>query len=432
MSENKRPKLSIGLPVYNGEDFLEEAIESILSQTYTDFELIISDNASVDRTEEICLDYAAKDDRIRYIRQSENLGAARNFNSVFELSSGEYFKWAAHDDVCKGNFLSRCIEALDQEHSACLGYTRAITIDEKGKFKKKHSPSENFGSEITHLRFREALSDWGFPVPLFGVIRSNILSKTTLFTGYASCDRPLLAELSLYGRFYEVPEYLFLERSHPDNGRRFYNDPDQSAIWWGVPLNKKTVYQHWKLLSGFVTAVNRVPLSWHERAHCYIEVSNWIKRHQLYLFQEILKSIEVVPVLGKFINTSLIKFYLTSRLNPMYKVIKDIDSVIPIEDKYILVDQCSFRKEYFPGKRHIPFLEKDGQYWGLPGDDETAIIELERIRLNGANFIAFTRPAFWWLDYYKKFSNYLRLNFQCLIENNRLVIFDLRIGKESS
>jgi glycosyltransferase involved in cell wall biosynthesis len=425
MSENKSPKLSIGLPVYNGEDFLEEAIESILSQTYNDFELIISDNASADRTEEICLDYAAKDDRVRYIRQRQNLGAARNFNLVFELSSGKYFKWAAHDDICKENFLSRCIDVLDREPSACLAYTRALIIDGKGKLIKECSPGENLCSEIIHLRFREAISDWKFPVPLFGVIRSNILSMTNLFPGYTGCDRPLLAELSLYGRFYEVPEFFFLERSHPNHGGRFYKDPDQSATWWGLPLNKKTVYTDWKLLSGFITAINRVPLSWHERARCYTEVLYWIKRHKLDLFQETIKSIQVMPVLGQFLNLSN-KLYLTSRFNPMYKVIKDIDSVIPAEDEYILVDQCFFRTEYFPAKKHIPFLERDGQYWGLPDDDETAIRELERIRLNGVNFIVFTWPAYWWLDHYKEFNNYLATRFRCVVKNDHTIIFDLR------
>ena len=91
------PLVSIGMPVFNGEDYVEAALDSILTQTFTNFELIISDNASTDRTEEICNDFADSDDRIRYYRQEKNLGAAANFNRVFELSSGKYFKWAAHD-----------------------------------------------------------------------------------------------------------------------------------------------------------------------------------------------------------------------------------------------------------------------------------------------------------------------------------------------
>ena len=99
------PRVSIGLPVYNGELFLENALDSILSQTYSDFELIISDNASDDKTEEICRSYAARDKRVRYSRNAHNLGAAPNYNRVYHLARGRYFKWASHDDVLAPEFL---------------------------------------------------------------------------------------------------------------------------------------------------------------------------------------------------------------------------------------------------------------------------------------------------------------------------------------
>ena len=88
---SQRPRIAIGMPVYNGEKYIESAISSILAQTYTDFDFIISDNASTDRTQEICLTYAARDNRIRYHRNEVNLGAAPNYNRVFQLSSNEFF-----------------------------------------------------------------------------------------------------------------------------------------------------------------------------------------------------------------------------------------------------------------------------------------------------------------------------------------------------
>ena len=111
---DKKPKVSIGLPVYNGEDFLAEALDSLLDQTYDDFELIISDNASTDSTADICTSYSAKDSRIRYLRSDVNLGAAVNYNLVFELATGEYFKWAAHDDICAPEFIGACVDILDR------------------------------------------------------------------------------------------------------------------------------------------------------------------------------------------------------------------------------------------------------------------------------------------------------------------------------
>ncbi len=93
------PKVSIGMPVYNGEEFIREALDSLLAQTFTDFELIISDNASTDGTEAICREYTSKDHRVRYIRQAKNLGAGGNFQFVLYEAVGEYFMWAAYDDL---------------------------------------------------------------------------------------------------------------------------------------------------------------------------------------------------------------------------------------------------------------------------------------------------------------------------------------------
>src|SRR5947199_10486063 len=104
-----KPRVSIGIPVYNAENFLREAIESIRQQTFTDFEIVISDNCSTDRTPQICEEYAAKDRRIRYVRNATNLGAGFNHRRVAELARGEFFKWQSRDDLCHPTFLERCV-----------------------------------------------------------------------------------------------------------------------------------------------------------------------------------------------------------------------------------------------------------------------------------------------------------------------------------
>ncbi len=125
------PRVSVGLPVYNGADYVAEAIKSILGQTYQDFELLIQDNASTDATENICRAYAARDPRVSYVRNLRNVGAAANYNLVFERARGHYFKWAAHDDVCAPDFLVRCVGALDRDPAVvlCCGQTRLINDD---------------------------------------------------------------------------------------------------------------------------------------------------------------------------------------------------------------------------------------------------------------------------------------------------------------
>jgi len=128
------PRLNIGLPVFNGEKYLAQTLESILGQTYSDFELIISDNASTDGTQDICLEYAARDRRIRYHRNSQNIGAAQNWFYVFDLSSSEYFASVAHDDIYDREYMHKCVDVLEQDASVIVCYSKTRAIDGSGNF----------------------------------------------------------------------------------------------------------------------------------------------------------------------------------------------------------------------------------------------------------------------------------------------------------
>lgn len=212
---NCKPRVSIGIPVRNGRPFLQEALNSLLAQTYPDFELIISDNASTDETEAICRTFAAKDARIRYYRNNENLGLGRNFNRVFELSTGEYFKWAAADDLCRPNYLARCLQVLDTDPTVVLAYSKTQFIDENGNFLKRKDPGWDLRSEATHERLRYVIYAGHWVNATSGLIRRNALLRTRLMPTYPGGDYRLLGELSLIGKFFEVPECLFLRRLHP-------------------------------------------------------------------------------------------------------------------------------------------------------------------------------------------------------------------------
>ena len=121
-----KPLVSIGMPVYNGENFVKGALDSILAQTFQDFELIISDNASTDKTKEICQKYAAKDQRITLLCNEKNVGAAKNYNRTFYASSGKYFMWLAHDDLIATEYLERCVEILEQNPSIVLCHIKSL------------------------------------------------------------------------------------------------------------------------------------------------------------------------------------------------------------------------------------------------------------------------------------------------------------------
>ncbi len=125
------PAISIGMPVYNGEKYLREAVDSLLAQTFSDFELIISDNASTDATESICRQYEKADRRIRYIRQQENIGVVRNFQFVLRQAGAPYFMWAACDDKWESCWLERMHEATGEDGVGMV-FGEVAHIDENG------------------------------------------------------------------------------------------------------------------------------------------------------------------------------------------------------------------------------------------------------------------------------------------------------------
>ena len=275
MKTNK-PLVSIGMPVLDGEKYIRESFDSILAQTHSDFELIISDNASDDGTQEICKSYAKRDPRIRYYRNEKNLGAARNFNRVFELSSGRYFKWAAHDDVIAPEFLERCVKELEGDASLVLCHTRTIYIDEAGRTLGNYAISLNrTGSLRPQDRFGDLIRFDYWCHEVFGLIRASALAKTRLIGGFIGSDRNLLAELGLIGRFHEIPEYLFFSRDHPDRSIRAMPAPHMRREWFDPTGKGQTVFPHWRNFIEFVKSVKRASLSRSERASCYIKMAFW-------------------------------------------------------------------------------------------------------------------------------------------------------------
>jgi len=210
-----KPRISIGLPVYNGERYLAEALDSLLAQSYSEFELIISDNASTDGTETICRRYAMEDERVRYFRNSTNIGIGRNFNRVFELSTGEYFKWASADDLCKPEHLAACLRTIESDEKIVLVYPKTSFIDEKGAPLAIDDPGWDLRADSAHERLRYVICAYHWVNPHYGLIRASALAKTRLMPTYPGGDYRLLGELSLQGKFVEIPDKVFFRRIHP-------------------------------------------------------------------------------------------------------------------------------------------------------------------------------------------------------------------------
>lgn len=290
---NNKPRVSIGMPVFNGEKYLEEALDSILAQTYQDFELIISDNASTDHTQQICIEYANKDNRIHYYRNKKNIGAPRNYNRVFELSSGEYFKWAAYDDVLAPNYLEKCVIVLDNNSSVVLCHCKTGRIDEHGTLVGYYNQGmlRHTSSPKPNERFADLIGLWYNTCPIFGLVRASLFRKTPLHGSYIGSDRNLLAEIGLMGRIYEIPECLFFQRDHPESYTSIYYGHKQSPTvnrlrkemaWWSKDY--WTSFPYWKNCIEYFRSVNRVPLNWSERLLCYAQIFRWLLEREGWLF----------------------------------------------------------------------------------------------------------------------------------------------------
>jgi glycosyltransferase involved in cell wall biosynthesis len=272
-------KLQLGLPVYNGEEHLEAALKSIQRQTYSEFELLVSDNASTDRTAEICQDFAAGDDRIRYYRNSQNLGLVRNFNRVFDLSDSEYFAFVSHDDDRGPTFLQKCVAVLDEDPSVALAMSQIMLIDDVGRPVAQYDIKLQFPNEMSalpHERFRDLILIPHMCIDDYGVMRSNVLRRIKpLYAHHDGNDRNMLAEMSLYGKFYHVPETLFFWR---DQRRR-----DLPFERWAERLDTSHAGEipmpRWQVLAGYLRTLQRVPLEPSERARCYAAVAEWVPRH---------------------------------------------------------------------------------------------------------------------------------------------------------
>jgi glycosyltransferase involved in cell wall biosynthesis len=288
------------MPVRNGERYLRQSLDSLLSQTHGDLEIVIADNASTDATEEICRSYAQRDERVRYVRNRQDYGVVNNFNTVFRLSRGRYFKWAGHDDVCEPEFLARCVAVLEADPSVVLACSRIDAIDESGeKVPYESHPGPTLRPERDrHVNMDAALSPaaddpvqrwrwimqslWWTPM-LYGVIRSDVLARTPLHPAHWMGDHILLAELVLEGRFHELPEVLLHRRLHGAQTSQRKSARDRLAVVRPDRARSRLapLYLLWSYPERFlahVSSVRRAPLTPEQRRACYVELGLTVGR----------------------------------------------------------------------------------------------------------------------------------------------------------
>ncbi|NNC81872.1 MAG: glycosyltransferase family 2 protein [Acidimicrobiales bacterium] len=276
------PRLTIGMPVYNGGDYIAEALISHLEQDFTDFELIVSDNCSDDATPDIVQEFVRSDDRVRYSRTTENVGGPANFNRCFRLGEADLFRWAAADDRIEPGYLSKVIHMMDADAGIAIGHCDSVLIDpasdpmlemDKGwlggdgylEAIRLHPPSGDtrFQSDQPHHRVDAVINNNHRNFYIFGVMRRALMLQTRLHGLFYGGDRTLLVELAIRGRFHKVPEPLFASRSHAKNSGR-------------NSLNFEELKQHGaedlryagQVLKGYVQAIRGGELSQADELRC--------------------------------------------------------------------------------------------------------------------------------------------------------------------
>jgi glycosyltransferase involved in cell wall biosynthesis len=290
------PKVSVGMPVYNGEKYLRIAIDALLNQEFTDFELIISDNASTDATLEICREFAAKDSRIRYSRNAANIGATGNYKRVFELARGPLFTWAAHDDVHLPGFMRRCVEVFDQApQSVVLVGPRTEIIDEHGQ-RIDLAESLHTSRSLPHQRVADVLRNVKWAAAQFGLYRTEVLRKTRLIDPFLASDWVLLMELAILGEIWEISEVLYQRRDHPGIST-FANKTQADLVEWFdtsrkaksrlFPHMKMALQPRTKIALEYGRSIARLPMSPVERLLCFATAfSIWYMRESGRLRRE--------------------------------------------------------------------------------------------------------------------------------------------------
>ncbi len=274
------------MPVYNGEAYIVDAVESLLAQTLPDFALVIVDNASTDRTSEICHAFAARDSRVHYHRNPRNVGLAANWNLAFDLApTARYFKWAAHDDIHAPTFLARCVKALDERPEAVLAFSRAAFIDGQGNTLSAERPVLPLDSNDPAARLDALMpSDRLF---IFGVIRRDALRRQgrPVIGAYIDHDGVVLLRLALAGPFVEVPEVLFYSRRHESQAEARFRGHGAEWTAWLAPSQAGTrSFPTWRKHAELWRALAVAPLSVKDRVRCALTLARWgrWKRRELY------------------------------------------------------------------------------------------------------------------------------------------------------
>ena len=400
-------KVIIAIPTYNRSNLLKINLKSVLAQDYPDFQVLVLDNASTDDTESVVRSFA--DRRVTYLRNETNIGPFRNFYRAIELNHSTYLVLLHDDDAMLPGFIRESVLALETYPDAAFSVTGVQGIDEYDN----PVPLPNNPPPVGLISGLEYLHE--IVAGRYSVIHnSSVMIQSSALKAIGGLDVPHSkhsADLNLQLRMaaqYDIvfiPKQLSQVRIHAgqDSHVQYYTPGGTGPL--------ATLAERTDAIAHLLQSP-RAADAMHRR---------WLTERLLHISRR--------------------RSEMTSQLLPSLNLtweerlqiaIQDIATSIPAGESLILVDENQWDSKALSEFRLLPFLECDGQYWGSPPDDSTAIRELDRMRQEGASFMVFAWPTFWWLDYYYGLRNYLRSTFHCVLDNSRLVVFDLRHNSEGT
>lgn len=294
----KMPKVSIAMPVYNGERYVAQAIESLLGQTFGDFEYVISDNASSDGTEDICRRYAAADARIRYVRRATNIGGPPNFNFVFSLSRGTYVKWATADDYSDTTFLDEAVAVLDEHPDVVLCFPRTRIIDADGNPIRDYDDNLDLPQESPRLRFRELYRRIGLCNAQLGLMRREAMARTGLLAAHLGSDIEFLGEMALLGKFRMLPETRFYRRFHQGASSWVRSDADRQLAFYSPGAKALPRFNLWRRHAYRFRMVWRSPIGLPDKIALSMELGTHMRYDRDELWRDLIAARRRRPSIG--------------------------------------------------------------------------------------------------------------------------------------
>ncbi len=255
---SRAARVTIGVPAYNAERFLPLTLESLVDQTYRDIEIVVVDNASTDGTADVVREFAKRDDRVRYHRNERNIGAGRNFIRCVELTNTEFFRWQSADDYSAPTFVEQCVQVLDAHPDVIQAYPKAILIDENGVELERYEERIGTVAGSPRERYLHVMRSIRLSNGLYGVMRTDLLKKTAIHGSYAGADVVVQAEIALYGKIWELPDFLYFRRMH--SGAHSAMTAAQRNAFFNPGRPRRRELTNWLHLRERLKAVARSPL----------------------------------------------------------------------------------------------------------------------------------------------------------------------------